>query len=152
MTLLDPLRAADLFVLDRVFTPFAHFLHDALDVKSRTLAIVSLILDAALQFHIGGHLWVMLLGVPGPVVVIASLRRIPEPRMNFANPLRSIWAPVRIFNMLAFPPLLIMADSLQQCLSGVAWISGWWLASVTDRPRKPLTMLSPALLPEGAAS
>lgn len=148
--MIDHLRAADLFILDRVYTPLAHAIHDGLGARSRAVASAAFVIAAAFDSIDASLFWLKIVAPVMPVAMVVFLQFCPEPKVGCANDFRVRLQYARLFNMFAYPPLLITAD-IYSWVGTLAWVSAWWLASVTDRPRKPWTLFSPSL-PQGARS
>ena len=137
----DP-RAWDLWILDRVFTPVAHWAHDQFGWRGYQIGracLIGIAIDLVFQREpIVVEIVKALMGT-----ICCSIEfGMPVHRIGFANsrrytaqPTRLIWSLILVWSLLQGPWLFVL-----WMLGGVLCV---YFSSVTDKPRKPRRASAP---------
>lgn len=145
--LFDRYRALDFAILDRVYTPVAHWAHDEFDVRALQIGRGCLFgLVVALALKMGSMRVEVANACIGAFITAIEYGLKPDaPPTGMANPRREFEQSIRLIWLILIP----MAGLSDHLFATIVWAvslnSYVYFTAVQDRPRKPRHFLQPAL-------
>jgi hypothetical protein len=130
----------DFIILDKIYSPLAHWIYDQFDIKANQvgkICLVGLPISALTDSKLSSLLLKIFLIVMVATVITVEYSR-PSSRFGFDNIRRYVDQPTRIFwiaNM--FLMFLETMGNFHIMMWWVTLLSSYYFSAVRERPRKP---------------